>query len=129
MKFAQRSFFVAGVYGVILLAPMFFLEDYLGREFPPPITHPELFYGFLGAVFAWQLVYLLISRDPLRYRPVMILAILAKVSYGMTTVILLAQGRVPGMIALGGGIDLILAAFFAYSYLVTDKLAGPGWPK
>jgi hypothetical protein len=60
--FAKRVFFRAGVYGLIVLVPLYFLEDRLGRIFPPPLTHPEDFYGFIGVALAWQLAFLTISR-------------------------------------------------------------------
>ena len=48
MKFAKRVFLVAGVYGVIVIVPMYFAEGRIGRDHPPAITHPEFYYGFLG---------------------------------------------------------------------------------
>lgn len=127
MKFAQRVFLAAGVFGVVVLTPWFFLESFWGRQFPPPVTHPEFFYGFTGAVLAWQLVYLLIARDPVRYRPMMPLAILAKASFGIAVFVLLALGRVPAFPALGVTIDLVLAALFAYAYVATGSTSDP-WP-
>jgi hypothetical protein len=38
MKFARRIFLIAGVYGLVVLLPMYFLEEKNGRDFPPPIT-------------------------------------------------------------------------------------------
>src|SRR5689334_16082459 len=70
-KFASRVFLGAGIYGVIALLPQYFLEKKLGQDFPPPLTHPEHFYGFIGVALAWQLVFLTISRDVQRYRPLM----------------------------------------------------------
>ena len=40
MKFARTAFLIAGVYGLIVLLPMYLLEENTGRNFPPPITHP-----------------------------------------------------------------------------------------
>jgi hypothetical protein len=119
MRFVRTVFLAAGIFGVIVIAPLFFLEGYLSRQYPPAITHPELYYGFAGTVFAWQLVYLLISRDPVRFRPVMPLAMLAKVSFGVAVCVLLALGRVAGTTAVGATIDLVLAALFLYAYIAT----------
>jgi uncharacterized NAD-dependent epimerase/dehydratase family protein len=95
MKFARRVFLVAGIYGLLVLTPLYFLEGMIGREAPPAITHPEYFYGFIGVGLAWQVLFLLLAHDPVRYRLMMLPAILEKVSYGMALVALLAQGRVP----------------------------------
>ena len=59
-RFARRVYTVAGIYGLIVMLPQYFLEDRIGRDTPPPITHPEHFYGFIGVVIAWQLAFLVI---------------------------------------------------------------------
>lgn len=43
MKFAKIVFFIAGIYGLMILAPIYFMEEKIGRETPPAITHPEYF--------------------------------------------------------------------------------------
>jgi|SRR5579872_615904 len=43
-----------------------------GRDTPPAITHPEYFYGFLGGALAWQFLFLVLSTDPVRYRPMIL---------------------------------------------------------
>ena len=48
MKFARIVFLVAGIYGLLVVAPQYFLEARIGRDTPPAITHPEFFYGFVG---------------------------------------------------------------------------------
>ncbi len=50
--FAKRVFLVAGVYGLAVLFPQYFMEGQTGRDFPPPINHPEYFYGFIGVALA-----------------------------------------------------------------------------
>src|SRR5215510_13436828 len=75
MKFTKVLFFVAGIYGLVALAPQYFLERKNGLDFPPAITHPEYYYGFLGVAIAWQLAFLILSRDPVRYRPFMPVAV------------------------------------------------------
>lgn len=41
MKFAKRVFLAAGIYGLIVMLPFYFLENKIGCDFPPAITHPE----------------------------------------------------------------------------------------
>ena len=82
MTFVKRVFLGAAIYGFIVLLPQYFLEEKTGRDFPPAITHPEYFYGFIGIAVAWQIVFVVISRDPIRYRP--ILGVLFVIAYRRT---------------------------------------------
>ena len=125
MKFARRVFLIAGVYGLIALAPQYFLEERTGRDFPPPITHPEYYYGFVGVALAWQIVFLILSRNPSRYRAMMIPAVLEKASFGIPAVVLFLQGRLSGMMLAAGIVDLILGALFAAAYFKTAEARGP----
>jgi hypothetical protein len=54
MKFAKYVFNIAGVYGLIVLTPQYFVERQIGVDYPPAITHPEYFYGFVGVAVSWQ---------------------------------------------------------------------------
>ena len=78
MRFAKWTFIVAGIYGILVTLPLFFQEAAFGRDYPPPITHPEFFYGFAGVTLAWQFAFLVIGRDPARFRPMMLPAMLEK---------------------------------------------------
>jgi len=44
----------------------YFLEEQFGRDHPPPVNHPELYYGFFGVTLSWQLMFLVIGSDPIR---------------------------------------------------------------
>ena len=72
MKFAKIVFLVAGIWGVLVITPLFFLFDLIGKNDPPAITHPGFYYGFACVTLAWQIAFLVISRDPVRLRPMMI---------------------------------------------------------
>jgi len=67
-RFSSFVFLVAGTYGLIVLLPGFFGEKTLAEKMPPPVTHPEFYYGFFGVATAWQVAFLIISRDPQRFR-------------------------------------------------------------
>lgn len=112
MNFARRIFFIAAIYGVIVLVPQYFMEAKVGRDFPPPITHPEHFYGFIGVALAWQILFFIIARDPVRYRGAMIPAILEKIAFGVAAIALYAQGRLAVPVLGAGIIDLVFAALF-----------------
>ena len=107
---------VAGIYGLVVLAPQYFMEDALNRNFPPPLTHPEQFYGFLGVAIAWQCAFLLIARDVHRFRLFMQPAVFEKLSFGLATLVLYGQGRVPPLVAFAGSIDLLFSAFFVMAF-------------
>lgn len=123
MQFAKRVFLVAGIYGLIVLLPQYFLADRIGRDNPPAITHVEYFYGFVGIAVAWQLVFLLIARDPLRYRPVMLAAVVEKAVFGLPAVALYLSGRLSAEMLGAGIIDLILGTLFVVSYVRTATAA------
>lgn len=135
-KFASRVFLLAGIYGILVLAPQYLAESGAGLALPEPIRNPEHFYGFVGLALVWQLVFLLISRDVERYRPLMLLAVLEKLAFGVPVLILYARGRVNAIVLSFGLIDLVLgvlflAAFFAGREVTaefrrsTDVDAGP----
>src|SRR6476619_1825176 len=72
MRFARIVFLVAGVWGIVVLTPLFFLIDVTGRQYEPPAMYPQFFYGFLSVAMAWQVAFLLIGSDPARFRPLML---------------------------------------------------------
>src|SRR4029079_12910804 len=119
MRFAKVVFRVAGIYGLLVLVPQFFLEGKIGRDTPPPITHPEFFYGFICVAVAWQVLFLWLSTDPVRYRPMMIPAMLEKIGFPIAVVVLYLQNRLSPTIFAPAAADLILLVLFAWSYVKT----------
>jgi hypothetical protein len=117
--FARRVFLGAGIYGLVVLLPQYFLEQQIGRDYPPPITHPEHFYGFVGLAVVWQLAFLLIARDVVRYRPLMPLAVAEKAAFAIPTFMLFASGRVAAATTAVGGLDAVLGALLLAAYLAT----------
>ncbi|HUP62409.1 MAG TPA: hypothetical protein VNA69_18535 [Thermoanaerobaculia bacterium] len=127
MKFARITFLIAGLYGIIALLPQYFAERLIGRHFPPPITHPEYFYGFIGVVVVWHLLFLMISNDPARYRPLMLLATAEKFVFGLPTVMLYLQGRVALAILVAALVDLAFGVVFVVAYRATNRLRTASW--
>lgn len=121
MRFAKIVFTVAGIYGLAALLPQYFLEEKTGRDYPPAITHPEYYYGFIGVAVAWQVVFLILGRDPVRYRPLMIPSILEKATFGIAAIILFILNRLGPMMLGAGILDLILGALFAIAYVKTGR--------
>ena len=114
MKVAKWVFLVAGIYGILVLVPMYFRT--------PPAIHPEFFYGFVGIALAWQFVFLLISRDPVRYRSLMPVGILEKLAFGIPALVLFAQDRIERDMLAGGVLDLVLAVLFLVALRNTPKV-------
>ena len=114
---------IAGIFGLVILPPMYFLEGFYGRQIPPEINHPELYYGFVGVTLSWQIVYVLIGLDPLRYQPLMLLAALAKASFVAAVGVLVAMGRTAVGPALLVAPDLVFAALFIYAFVLTSRTA------
>ena len=83
MRFARVVFWVAALYGVASLLPLYFLFDRIGRQDPPPITHPQFYYGFVGVGIAFQIVFFLIGTDPARFRPMIFPSVVEKLLFVM----------------------------------------------
>jgi hypothetical protein len=117
----SRLFQVAAVYGIIVLLPLYFTADKMGRDYPPAITHVEFLYGFTGVALAWQVMFFIIAHDPQRYRLAIVPGILEKLGWGAAVSLMFLQDRVPGTLMIFGGIDLALAASFTWAFWVTRE--------
>jgi hypothetical protein len=117
MKFARYTFAAAGVIGTLVLVPMYFLMEKTGVDNPPPVTHPEFYYGFVGVALAFQIVFLIIATDPVKYRPLMLAGIVEKFAFVIPTFYLYYQGRVTGAILIGAALDLMWGVLFVASYM------------
>ncbi len=123
MKFAKIVFWMAGIWGVLVLTPLYFFFDLIGRQDPPAITHPAFYYGFVSVGLAFQAAFIVIARDPVRLRPMMIPAMLEKFVYGLTLAVLFLQHRLhPQDLALGG-VDLVFGLLFVTAFVKTRKEA------
>ena len=117
MKYARSVFLIAGIYGLLVLVPMYFMEQKQSTDFPPPITHPEFYYGFIGVAVAWQVAFLVLATDPRRYRLMILPAILEKASFAIPVIILYLQNRVSFLTVVVGLPDLFLGVLFAVAFL------------
>jgi hypothetical protein len=120
MRFARAVFTCAGIWGLGVLTPLYFSFDLVGRFYPPAITHPDFFYGFIGVAIAWQIAFLVIGRDPAGLHTMMIPAILEKFGYVLTLSILYAQGSLRlGQFAVAVP-DFVLGLLFVIAFLQVD---------
>ena len=120
MRFAKIVFWIAGIWGVLVLTPLYFIFNVIGRNDPPPITHPAFYYGFVSVSLAFQLVFFVIAKDPVLLRPMMIPSMLEKFGYGVTLFVLFLQNRLhPQDLALGG-IDVLFGVLFLIAFFKTE---------
>jgi hypothetical protein len=121
LKFAKVVFTVAGIWGILITLPLYFLYGLIGHQSPPAINHPEFYYGFAGVTLTWQVVFLLIARDPARYRVMIIPSVLEKFSYVLANLVLFANQRMSASQALPSATDLVLALLFIAAFLKTTS--------
>jgi hypothetical protein len=119
MKFAKIVFWIAGIWGLIVITPLYFLFDIIGQKDPPAITHPGFFYGFVGCALAWQVAFCFLATDPVRYRPLMLPSILEKATYAIAIVALVLQGRTNTRDLLFACTDALLGLLFVTAYYKT----------
>jgi hypothetical protein len=123
MKFAKIVFRIAGIWGFLVITPLYFIFDLIGKNDPPPITHPAFYYGFVGVALVWQFAFLIIASDPIRFRPLMIAAILEKLVYSIPVIILVSQKRMHPNDLIFAATDLFLCVLFVMAYLRTPRKA------
>jgi hypothetical protein len=119
MRFAKVVFTVAGIWGIVVLTPLFFLVDVTGRRYAPPVDYPQFFYGFLSVAFAWQLAFLVIGRDPVRFRPLMLAGIVEKLGYVLILIVLHGLARISTADAMAAVPDLLLGILFIAAFVKT----------
>ena len=125
MKFTRIVYALAATYGFISLVPSYFLLETVGRYAPPAINHPEFYYGFVGLALLWQLIYVLMATDPLRYRAIMPIAVLEKFAYTVPVLILYSFGRVHLNIVRTAFVDPIFGILFIMAYFRTRNIVSP----
>jgi hypothetical protein len=123
MKFARIVFLLAGIYGVLVLAPMYFLENTIVQQ-SLPINHPEHFYGFIGVALAWQIAFLIIASDPIRFRPLMYAACVEKFSFAAAVAVLFLGHRVALPVVAVATIDFMLLILFITALIRTAPKQG-----
>ncbi len=101
VRFPRVVFTIAGIWGVLIMTPLYFTFDAIGRAYPPPLTHPDVYYGFVGVTLVWQVAFLVIASDPVRHRTFMLTAVLEKLLY-VGTMIALLYWRGQGIAVLQG---------------------------
>jgi hypothetical protein len=123
MRFAKWVFLLAGICGVVMVVPPYFLEEQFGRDHPPPINHPEFYYGFFGVTLSWQFLFLVIGSHPIRFRTAMLPSMLEKASFAIAIPVLFALERISALWIAFVSMDAIWLSLFVMAYLRTPKEA------
>jgi len=119
IRFARIVYLVAGIVGLLEVAPLYFYESTLRRTQPPAITHPEFYYGFVGIALAWQGAFLVISRDPVRFRPLMPVSWIEKALYPITVWVLVSAGRTHHDMLGAATLDVLWLVLFVAAWFLT----------
>jgi hypothetical protein len=119
MRFARWIFRIAGIYGIIVMAPMLFME----RQIAPGAEHPVFFYAWVSVNLTWQVLFLVLSTAPGRYRPIMLACVLQKATAVIAIPWLYVLGRVGGMWLGAAATDLGFAVLFFIAHRVTRGMS------
>lgn len=119
MRFARTVFIGAGIWGIAVLMPLYWLIDITGRPYPPPADYPQFFYGFLSVALAWQVAFLIIGINPLFFRALMIPSILEKFGWVATLAVLYGRSRITAVDAQAAIPDLALGVLFVVAFVKT----------
>ena len=122
MTFPRVVFLAAGVWGLAVLPPLYFLVDVTGRHYAAPVDYPHFFYGFLSVALAWQFAFLVIGSNPARFRPLMIPGMLEKFGHVAGVVALYGQGRLSAADATAAVPDALLGLLFVVAFVMTPSL-------
>ena len=123
MTFAKVVFTGAGIWGIVVLTPLYFLIDITGKPWPAPANYPHFFYGFISVALAWQLAFLIIGSNPARFRLLMLPAIVEKLGHVTTVGILYARGQINQAAAGTALPDLVLGILFVAAFARTPRRA------
>jgi hypothetical protein len=126
MKFAKIVFWIAGIWGVLILTPLYFMFDLIGRQDPPAITHPGFYYGFLSAGLAWQIAFFVIAQNPVRFRWMMVPSVIEKFGYGASLFVLFLQHRLHPQELVFGGVDFLFGVLFLLAFMKTARAGDAG---
>jgi hypothetical protein len=121
VRFAKIVFVIAGIWGIVVLTPFYWLVDVTGRHYSPPTEYPQFFFGFFSVAMAWQIAFLVIGSDPARFRPLMIPSMLEKFGHVLTVGSLYGQARISTLDAQGAVPDLLLGVLFIAAFAKSRK--------
>ena len=88
------------------------------------MDYPQFFWGFFSVALAWQVAFLVIGTDPVRFRPLMIAAIIEKMGYVGTLAVLYSSGRISWLDFQAAPPDFVLGVLFIAALVKTGRRNG-----
>jgi hypothetical protein len=114
MIFARVVFWIAGALGLAAIVPLY--------RAPGNPTY----YGMIATLIAWQCAFFVIGYSPVRFRPLMIPAVLEKILWMITLSILYSKGQVPRLsLIVNASTHGLLGVLFIVSFVVTARSSRP----
>jgi hypothetical protein len=118
-KFATTAFRWAGLYGLFIMAPLYFLRSRSLPDASAPAS--AIYFGFVGVVIGFQILFLIISTDPQRYRGAMLPAMIDKLAFAAPVFFLKAAGEAVDSFLPFALIDVLLLALFVVAFRRTPS--------
>jgi hypothetical protein len=126
VKIARYIFSISGIYGILILTPQLFRESAFSTN-GVPLSHPEFFYGFFLLALAFQILFIIISTNPVRYRSAMLPCFIEKAGHAISCIVLFMQHRLAKEMFLVSMGDVLMLLLFIYSYVITaPRIPAPG---
>ena len=117
MKFAKWILVLAGMVGMISLFPLYFKEHTIA----PDLMYPVFYYGFISINIIWQLMYIYISHDPVKFRPIIFFGFMVKIIGAISIFFLIIQDRAEYWWIAIALVDFIFSILFLVSFFVLKK--------
>lgn len=125
--FAKRVFQAAGIWGLIVL-PLGYLNTLVSTAsttlYENQPDYLAFMHGFFVIALAWQVAFLIIATDPVRYRLLMLAAMLEKFPFTIAVILLYWNNAVQTPMLVLGLIDGLLGVLFSAAYIVTEGADG-----
>jgi hypothetical protein len=120
MKLARWVFLIAGIFGLIPVVPLVYTTMVKGEAILPDFASMGSFFSV--SVFqyvCWQISYIILARDPVRFRSMIILAFFVEITAPLNPLWLFLYGfRLWISIAV---VDFLLAILFVVAFWLTGR--------
>ncbi len=117
MKFTKWIFVIAGSIGMLTLFPLLFKEHAIA----PGLVYPEFYFGIIGVKILLQIMYIHISDNPIRFKPIIFFGFLIKITTAVTFLSLIYFERTSSFWLYPAIGELVFAILFLISFFLLKK--------